>query len=339
MKGGLCAMVYTLANIIKSGKQPAYDITFVGTCDEESTSIGVKTFAASDEFPKVSEVLIGEPTGLNIGIAQKGCLWLEIDILGKASHASYPEKGVNAIEYGMRIATELKKRITERRHELLGSVTAQMSKISGGETVNVTPDKCTISMDIRFVPGQDESMILNWLDDISQNYMKETKGDALAVRDLLFKTDEFIFSYRVAGILQNGDKIFLQKYKNDYTFVGGHVLGMETHEAALKREFMEELQVNIGVDNLAAIGENFFTWDGTPWHQICFYYRIHLEGENTLQMDGMFHGEDEWEDGTFELDFCWVPMNALDKIHLIPEEMVPCLLKRDENIVHFVSKQ
>ena len=177
MKGGLCAMAYTLVNIIKSGRCPAYDITFVGTCDEESTSIGVKTFAASDAFPKVSEVLIGEPTGLNIGIAQKGCLWLEIDIFGKASHGSYPEKGVNAIEYGMKIATELKKRITEGYHELLGYATAQVTKISGGETVNVTPDKCTISMDIRFVPGQDEKVILNWLSDISEKYIKETNGE------------------------------------------------------------------------------------------------------------------------------------------------------------------
>ena len=159
------------------------------------------------------------------------------------------------------------------------------------------------------------------------------------MRDILFKTEDFIFSYRVAGILEHNGKLFLQKYKEDYTFVGGHVLGLETHGEALKREFMEEIEVNIGVDELVAVGENFFTWDGTPWHQICFYYKVHLKGENKLQMDGSFHGQDEWEDGTFDLDFCWIPVNDLEKIHLIPKEILPIILKNQGSIVHFISKE
>ena len=57
------------------------------------------------------------------------------------------------------------------------------------------------------------------------------------MRDLLFKTEDFIFSYRVAGILEHNGKLFLQKYKDDYTFVGGHVLGLEMHRDALKTRF------------------------------------------------------------------------------------------------------
>lgn len=159
------------------------------------------------------------------------------------------------------------------------------------------------------------------------------------MRDLLFKTEDFIFSYRVAGILEYNGRLFLQKYKEDYTFVGGHVLGLETHREALKREFMEELNVNIEVDELVTTGENFFTWDGTPWHQICFYYKVHLEGESKLQMDGSFRGQDEWEDGVFDLDFCWISVRDLEKIHVLPKEIVPIILKKQENTIHFVSKE
>ena len=159
------------------------------------------------------------------------------------------------------------------------------------------------------------------------------------MRDLLFKTENFIFSYRVAGLLRKGDTILLQRYKNDYTAIGGHVVGLETHEEALRREFKEELNMTIGVDNLVAVGENFFTWDGTPWHQVCFYYSVHLEGENDFPMEGVVHGQDEWEDGTFDLDFCWVSVKDLEKIHVIPKELVSILLKNEENIVHFVSRQ
>ena len=56
-------------------------------------------------------------------------------------------------------------------------------------------------------------------------------------------------------------------------------------------------------------------------------------------MDGVVHGQDEWEDGVFDLDFCWIPMSQLEKLHVIPEELVDVLLKNKDNIVHFVSRQ
>ena len=96
MKSGIAAMAYTLANIVKSGKKPAFDITLIGTCDEEKNGLGARELLNAGLFPKVDEVLIGEPTGVNIGIAQKGCMWLEIKIFGKSSHGAYPEQGISA---------------------------------------------------------------------------------------------------------------------------------------------------------------------------------------------------------------------------------------------------
>ena len=77
--------------------------------------------------------------------------------------------------------------------------------------------------------------------------------------DILFKNDDFVFSYRVGGILIHEGKILLQRPKNDnYTIIGGYVAAMETSMETLKREFEEELHAKIEVDNLLAIGEIFF---------------------------------------------------------------------------------
>ena len=47
--------------------------------------------------------------------------------------------------------------------------------------------------------------------------------------DILFKNDDFVFSYRVGGILKHNGKILLQRPKNDdYAIIGGHVASMET---------------------------------------------------------------------------------------------------------------
>ena len=52
--------------------------------------------------------------------------------------------------------------------------------------------------------------------------------------DILFKNDDFVFSYRVGGILMRNGKILLQCPKNDdYAIIGGHVAAMETSMEAL----------------------------------------------------------------------------------------------------------
>ena len=56
--------------------------------------------------------------------------------------------------------------------------------------------------------------------------------------DILLKNDDFVFSYRVGGILIHNDKISLQHPKNDhYTIIGGHVAAMDISMETLKCEF------------------------------------------------------------------------------------------------------
>ncbi|MBQ4164978.1 MAG: NUDIX domain-containing protein, partial [Oscillospiraceae bacterium] len=87
--------------------------------------------------------------------------------------------------------------------------------------------------------------------------------------DILFKNDDFVFSYRVGGILVHNGKILLQRpADDDYAIIGGHVTAMETSAETLKREFEEELHAKIAVDDLLAIGEIYFPWGDKPCHQI-----------------------------------------------------------------------
>ena len=176
MKSGLAAMAYTLVDIVKSGKQPAYDITFTGTCDEEKNGLGVRELLREGYVPDVQEVLIGEPTGLDIGIAQKGCLWLEFEVHGKTSHGAYPEQGVNAVDYAVLIASRMKAYVTAKSHDILGHATAQITEISGGVAPNMTPDRCKVLMDMRLVPGQYKEDVLKCLEEIILELKHETGG-------------------------------------------------------------------------------------------------------------------------------------------------------------------
>ena len=93
--------------------------------------------------------------------------------------------------------------------------------------------------------------------------------------DILFTTEEAVFSYRVAGIcIQNG-RILLQRAAEPggyaYAFPGGHVAFGETNAQTLIREFKEEMGADISVERLQWVGEIFFPWDEKTCHQICLY--------------------------------------------------------------------
>lgn len=158
--------------------------------------------------------------------------------------------------------------------------------------------------------------------------------------DILFKNDDFVFSYRVGGILIVDDKILLQRPKNDdYAIIGGHIASMETSKETLIREFSEELHADIAVDELIAIGEIYFPWGDKPCHQLCLYYKVHLL-DNSILPDGVFHGYDELDNERVDLDFCWVPLDDLKNgIKVYPLEIVEHILEPKNQIVHFISKQ
>ncbi|WP_197026402.1 M20 family metallopeptidase [Oribacterium sp. P6A1] len=168
MKSGLAMLAYAITHVAEKGT-PSFDITFAATCDEEKGGLGANVFSGSKFLPKVTEILIGEPTYLNLGIAQKGCLWLELSFEGITGHGAYPEKGLNAIEEGMKVAGLLKEAVQAASNPVLGHSTAQVTEIEGGVAPNMTPDRCRILMDIRMVPGQTKEMVLKCLSEILED--------------------------------------------------------------------------------------------------------------------------------------------------------------------------
>ncbi len=160
-------------------------------------------------------------------------------------------------------------------------------------------------------------------------------------RDILFKTDEFVFSYRVAGILIHDGHVLLQKPDNDtgYAFPGGHVGIGETNEETLIREFAEEIGAAIRVDSLAWVGEIFFPWGKRPCHQICLYYRVSLTDENCIPLAGSFAGLECMEEKRFKLGFYWTDIRRLNEIELYPPQTKIFLQNGDREIQHFVYRE
>lgn len=159
--------------------------------------------------------------------------------------------------------------------------------------------------------------------------------------DIIFKTEEYVFSYRVAGLLLHNGKVLLQRSTDDtsYAIPGGHVAFGETNEETLVREFKEEINAVIKVDKLKWVGEIFFPWSDKPCHQICLFYNVLLTENGNIPLFGTFYGTEQIEDKSFKLEFSWVDIKDINNIELYPIDAKKYLLEGLNEVKHFVYKE
>lgn len=159
--------------------------------------------------------------------------------------------------------------------------------------------------------------------------------------DILFKTDDYIFSYRVGGVLIHKDKMLFQRVPGDdgYALIGGHVAFGETTAETLVREFKEEIRADIKVERLLMVGENFFPWGSRPCHQINLFYLVSLANETQIPLDGSFKAVDEFGNERIDLDMCWIPVKDIPDITVYPIEVKEHIIHIHNEIVHFVHRE
>jgi succinyl-diaminopimelate desuccinylase len=167
MKGGTSAAVTAIRQIVDSGVKLRGNIIFSAVAGEETDSAGARRFVEDKGRLKeldpegLAGVVIPEPTDFAVVTAHRGLLWLEITTKGKAAHSSAPQLGVNAIGTMRLILNELESyEIQAEKHKLLGTCSMSINTIAGGKAMNVVPDKCSIGIDFRTLPGQSHDEII-----------------------------------------------------------------------------------------------------------------------------------------------------------------------------------
>jgi succinyl-diaminopimelate desuccinylase len=161
MKGAIASAVTAICEVVESKARLSGDIVFAATAGEETDSAGVHRFMQDRAWlPEFGGVIVPEPTDLAVVTAHRGLFWIKITTKGKAVHSSMSERGVNAIGAMKRLLDELEQyRIEFAPHPQLGKSSMSINTISGGEAMNIVPDRCTLGVDVRTLPGQDHDAI------------------------------------------------------------------------------------------------------------------------------------------------------------------------------------
>lgn len=174
MKGGVAAMAEALVELADEGFRPAGDLILAVTAGEEVNMVGAKLLESTGIVAGASNLVIGEPTGLDVFHAEKGVIWPRIIAQGRTAHGAMPHLGVNAISFMARVITRLEAYpFPYERNDVLGSPTLSVNVIDGGVKTNVVADRCMIEVDMRLVPGQSREQILEGLEEILRDVIRE----------------------------------------------------------------------------------------------------------------------------------------------------------------------
>lgn len=124
-----------------------YNLIYAATAEEEiSGRNGVELILP--ELGNIDFGIVGEPTQMNLAIAEKGLMVLDCVVHGKSGHAAR-EEGENAIYKAMKVIYWFQTFQFPKISETLGSVKMTVTIIQSGSQHNVVPDTCSFTVDIR----------------------------------------------------------------------------------------------------------------------------------------------------------------------------------------------
>lgn len=153
---------------------------------------------------------------------------------------------------------------------------------------------------------------------------------------LSFNQGDLRFNFRAAGVIFNQNQVLLHKLLGDsyWALPGGRVEFLEPAQETIKREMQEELGIDVCVEKLLWVVENFFLHNDKSYHELGFYFLIssHSHPDFYTQTKAFKGIENEKH-----LIFQWHNVEALETIELQPKFLQTSLKSLPEVTQHIVN--
>ena len=154
MKGGLAAICAAAAT--GTSRKSERQVLIAAVVDEEYESLGMRALLAAGV--RAEQAIITEPTRLAICPAHRGFAWFDVELRGRAAHGSRYDVGIDAITHAGLLLAELDRLEHTREagptHPLLGRGSLHASKIEGGVGMSTYPERCSLAIERRTIPGE-----------------------------------------------------------------------------------------------------------------------------------------------------------------------------------------
>ena len=178
--------------VLRTEERP-YNLVYLASAEEEVSGKGGIEHALP-LLPPIDFALVGEPTGMQPAVAEKGLMVLDVTAHGRAGHAARNE-GDNAIYRAMKDMEWFRTKQWERVSPLLGPVKMTVTIVNAGTQHNVVPDQCTFTVDIRTNECYNNEELYGL---ICQEVQSEVKARSFRLSSSQINMDHWLVSRAIA---------------------------------------------------------------------------------------------------------------------------------------------
>ena len=162
------------------------------------------------------DLLIAAGFSYQVVTAHNGCLQMEVTLHGLASHAAYPQTGVDALQAANKLLTALyaHNRVLEGRRSAVAGIThpyLNVGRIEGGSNTNVVPGKVVLKLDRRMIPEEDAAAVEAEVRSLIEQAVAQSPGVRLEIKRLLLAhalQPQTANAPLVAAIQRHGQAVF-----------------------------------------------------------------------------------------------------------------------------------
>ncbi len=145
--GGCLVSLMATFTFFYAKKNLDYNLVIVASAEEESSGPnGLNSML--DVIPEIDVAIVGEPTLMDLAIAEKGLVVFDAKVKGTASHAAHPN-GDNAIYKTMNVLKWFQDYKFEKKSPVLGDVKMTVTQINAGKQHNAVPAEVDLVIDVR----------------------------------------------------------------------------------------------------------------------------------------------------------------------------------------------
>ena len=168
--GGLVSLLQVFRELVNSNKPLPYNLVYLASCEEEVSGInGIRSVI--DKLPKIDVAIVGEPTGMQPAVAEKGLMVIDMTAHGKSGHAARGE-GINAIYEALDDMCWIRNYKYQKVSDFLGPTVMNLTVVNSGTQHNVIPDECKMIVDVRTNENYDNEEVFRFIDEHTKSDCK-----------------------------------------------------------------------------------------------------------------------------------------------------------------------
>lgn len=166
--GGLVSLLQAFRYLLDKPRE--YNLVYLASAEEEVSGVnGIRKVL--NKLPHIDVAIVGEPTGMQPAVAEKGLMVIDMTAHGKSGHAARGE-GVNAIYEALDDMRWIRDYRFEKVSDFLGPTVMNLTVVNSGTQHNVIPDECKMIVDVRSNEHYDNEEIFHFIDEHTKSECK-----------------------------------------------------------------------------------------------------------------------------------------------------------------------